>query len=109
MDSGTGITIVWDVTVASINAFAVPKGSRNVKAATEFLKSVVSPQAAAGISEVLGVAPVNLSAEPNLSANGKKVEVYGPVNTGKTVLQDVAWYTANFNAATVKITNWLAG
>jgi len=35
--------------------------------------------------------------------------VYGPVNTGKTVLQDVDWYTANFNQATTKLTNWLAG
>ena len=109
MDSGTAITIVWDVTVTSINAFAVPKGSKNVKAATEFLASVVSPTAAAGISSALGVAPVNLAAKPNLSANGKKVEVYGPANTGKTVLQDVDWYATNFNEATTKVTNWLAG
>ncbi len=109
MDSGTDITIVWDVTVTSINAFAVPKGSHNVKAATDFMASVVNPQPAAGSSEALGVAPVNLAAKPNLTTNAKKVAVYGPVNTGKTVLQDVDWYTANFNQATTKLTNWLAG
>ncbi|WP_213450555.1 extracellular solute-binding protein [Rhizomonospora bruguierae] len=109
MDSGTDVTVVWDVTVTSINAFAVPKGSRNVKAATSFVASVVSPEATAGIAEALGVAPVNLGAKPNLSANAKKVEVYGPVNTGKTVLQDVDWYATNFNEATTKVTNWLAG
>jgi putative spermidine/putrescine transport system substrate-binding protein len=109
MDSGTDITIVWDVSVASINAFAVPKGSHNVKAATDFMASVVSPTAVAGICEALGVTPVNLAAKPNLSANAKKVQVYGPVNTGKTVLQDVDWYATNFNDATTKVTNWLAG
>jgi putative spermidine/putrescine transport system substrate-binding protein len=109
MDSGTDVTIVWDLTVTSINAFAVPKGSHNVKAATDFIASVVSPQAVAGISEALGVAPVNLAAKPNLSANAKKVEVNGPVNTGKTVLQNVDWYAAHFNEVTAKLTNWLAG
>lgn len=109
MNEGANITIVWDVTVASINAFAVPKGSPNAKAAQQFMATVVSPEAVAGITEALGTAPVNLAAKPNLSANAKKVEVYGPVNTGKTVLQDVDWYATNFNEATTKLTNWLAG
>lgn len=109
MDEGTDITIVWDVTVTSINAFAVPKGSKNKAAAEEFLASVVAPEAVAGISEALGTAPVNLAAEANLSENAKKVEVYGPANTGETVLQDIDWYADNFNEVTTKLTNWLAG
>ncbi|GIH22630.1 ABC transporter substrate-binding protein [Acrocarpospora phusangensis] len=109
MNDGTAITVVWDTTVASINAFAVPKGSPKVKAAQQFMATVVAPQAVAGISEVLGTAPVNLAAKPNLSENATKVQVYGPANTGKTVLQDVDWYAANFNEVTTKLTNWLAG
>lgn len=109
MDGGADITIVWDVTVTSINAFAVPKGSPRLKTAEQFLATVVNPEAVAGISEALGTAPVNKAAKPNLSANAKKVEVYGPVNTGKTVLQNIDWYAANFNEVTTKLTNWLAG
>ncbi|MFJ6151366.1 extracellular solute-binding protein [Micromonospora profundi] len=109
MDEGTDVTVVWDVTVASINAFAVPKGSANVQAAQRFLPTVVSPEAVAGISEALGTAPVNLAAKSNLSQNARKVEVYGPANTGETVLQDVGWYATNFNEVTTKLTNWLAG
>lgn len=52
---------------------------------------------------------MNKAATPNLSENAKKVEVYGPVNTGETVLQDVDWYAANYNAVNDKLTNWLAG
>ncbi|MEU7712419.1 extracellular solute-binding protein [Micromonospora chalcea] len=109
MDEGADITVVWDVTVASINCFAVPKGSPKKVAAERFLSTVVSPEAVAGISEALGTAPVNLAAKPNLSENAKKVEVYGDANTGKTVLQDVQWYADNFNEVTAKLTNWLAG
>ncbi|WP_432828877.1 extracellular solute-binding protein [Dactylosporangium sp. CA-092794] len=109
MDQGVNITVVWDVTVTSLNAFAVPKGSKKVKTATEFLPTVTSPEAVAGISETLGTAPVNKAAKSNLSEHAKKVEVYGPVNTGQTVMQDVDWYAANFNAVTTKLTNWLAG
>jgi len=109
MNQGTDITVVWDKTVTSINAFAVPKGSKKLAAAEGFMKSVVSPEAVAAISEDLGTAPVNRAAKPNLSANAKKVEVYGPVNTGKTVLQDIDWYAANYNAVNDKLTNWLAG
>lgn len=109
MNEGADITVVWDVTVASINAFAVPKGSPKVETANEFLKTVVSPEAVAGITEALGTAPVNLAAELNLSDNAKKVEVFGPANTGETVVQNVEWYADNFNEVTTLLTNWLAG
>jgi putative spermidine/putrescine transport system substrate-binding protein len=109
MNEGADITVVWDVTVASINCFAVPKGSPKKEAAQRFLATIVSPEAVAGITETLGTAPVNLAAELNLSENAKKVEVYGDANTGETVLQDVQWYADNFNEVTAKLTNWLAG
>ncbi len=109
MNEGMDITIVWDVTVASINCFAVPKGSPKKEAAQRFLATVVSPDAVKGITETLGTAPVNLAAPLDLSENAKKVEVYGDANTGETVLQDVQWYADNFNEVTAKLTNWLAG
>ena len=109
MNDGAKITVVWDKTVASINGFAIPKGSPHKAAAEQFIKTLASPEAAAGISEKLGVAPVNKTAKPTLSENAKKVEVYGPVNTGETVLQDIDWYAQNFDQATTKLSNWLVG
>ena len=109
MNEGTKITVTWDVTVAAVNGFAIPKGAPHVQAAQEFIKTLAGAPAVAGISEALGVAPVNKAAKPTLSANAKKVEVYGPVNTGKTVLQDIDWYAQNFDKANTQLNNWLVG
>jgi len=109
MDEGMDITVVWDVTVTSINAFAVPKGSGNVAAAQDFLATVVQPGPVSDITEALGVSPVNLAAPLDLSENAQKLQAFGPVNTGETVVQDVGWYADNFNEVTEKLTNWLNG
>lgn len=110
MKEGTDITVVWDVTVASINAFAVPKGSTKKEVVEEFMAAVMEPEQVAKISELLGVAPINTKAEPELDEFASTVEVYNEeVNPGITVLQDIPWYTENFNDASTKLTNWLAG
>jgi len=109
LKSGQDITIVWDVTVASLNAFAVPLGSTKKEATEAFLKTVTEPEQVAKISELLGVAPINSEAKPKLDEFASQVEVYGAVNTGDTVVQDVEWYSKNFNDASTKLTTWLAG
>ncbi|CAN5275993.1 ABC transporter substrate-binding protein [soil metagenome] len=110
LKSGDKITIVWDVAVASLNAFAVPLGSKKKAAVEGFLASVTQPGPVAKISELLGVAPINSAAKPNLDEFAKQLAVFDPkVNTGKTVVQDVDWYAKNFNQTTTKLTTWLAG
>ncbi len=111
LNSGVKMTIVWDTTVVSLNAFAVPKGDPKAKAAERFLASAITnPTAVAGMSQSLGTAPVNLSAKLVLSANAQKLQVYNKaVNKGTVVNQDVSWYTKNFADATAKLNAWLAG
>ncbi|TPW77547.1 extracellular solute-binding protein [Schumannella soli] len=106
---GNDITVVWDQTVAGVNVFAVPKGSTKKEAAEKFLVSVTEPKQAARIAELLGVAPINNTAKPKLDEYTEQVALYGSANTGETVLQDVDWYTKNFNDASTKLTTWLAG
>jgi len=110
LKSGDDITIVWDVAVASLNAFAVPLGSTKKEAVEGFVSSVVEPGPVAKISELLGVAPINSKAKPDLDEFSKQLAVFDPeVNTGETVVQDVPWYAENFNAVSAKLTAWLAG
>ena len=110
LKSGEEITVVWDVTVASLNAFAVPLGSTKKEAVEGFLASVTQPGPVATISELLGVAPINSAAKPKLDEFSKQLAVFDPeVNPGKTVVQDVPWYSENFNEASTKLTAWLAG
>ncbi|MCS7475852.1 extracellular solute-binding protein [Umezawaea endophytica] len=103
------VKMVWDTTVVTLNALAVPLGSKHKAAAEDFLQSLVQPEPAAKIAEALAVVPINLNAKPNLSENGKLLEVNGPVNTGKSVIQDIDWYSQNFDAVTTKLGNWLVG
>ncbi|GIJ49104.1 ABC transporter substrate-binding protein [Virgisporangium aliadipatigenens] len=107
LNEGIRITIIWDVTQIALNAFAVPKGSKKKEPARQFLETLVTPAAVTGISEALGTAPIIKGIQPNLSANAKLVEVFGPVNTGQTVVQNVDWYGANFDSVTAKLANWL--
>ena len=110
LKGGDKITIVWDVAVASLNAFAVPLGSTKKAAVEGFLASVTQPGPVAKISELLGVSPINSEAKPKLDEFSKQLAAFDPkVNTGKTVVQDVPWYTKNFNATSAKVTAWLAG
>jgi putative spermidine/putrescine transport system substrate-binding protein len=110
LKEGVDITIVWDVTVASVNAFAVPKGSTHKESVEAFLASVMEPGPVSKISELLGVAPINSAAELDLDEFASQLDTYNPeVNPGVTVLQDIPWYTENFNEATTKLTTWLAG
>lgn len=109
MNDGQDLTIVWDVTIASVNAFAVPKGSANKDATEAFLATVVNADAQAKIAELLGVQPVNVNSAPQLDENAQKLAVFSDVNTGETIVQDVPWYAQNFNEVTTLLTNWLAG
>lgn len=110
LTDGDEITVVWDVAVASLNAFAVPLGSTKKEAVEDFVSSVVEPGPVAKISELLGVAPINSEAKPKLDEFATQVAVFDPeVNPGETVIQDVPWYAENFNETTVTLTDWLAG
>ena len=110
MNGGMGLTMVWDKTVLSLNAFAVPKGTKSKAAAEKFMAFVTTPEPSAAIAADLGVSPINKNSKPTLSENAKKVQALDPsVNPGATVLQDVDWYAKNYNQVVDKITKWLAG
>jgi putative spermidine/putrescine transport system substrate-binding protein len=109
LDAGVKLQPVWDVSVAAMNAFAVPKGDTKLAVAEDFIQAAVQPGPSAKIAELDGVAPINLHSKPNLSAHAQAVNPFGSENTGKTVTQDVEWYAKNNNTATAKLNLWLNG
>lgn len=109
LNEGKAITMVWDMTVVSVNGLAIIKGSPNKAVAEDFLASLVQAGPQETMAELTGVTPINLSAKPELTANGKLVEAYGSVNTGDIVVQDIAWYAQNFNEVSTRLNNWLVG
>ena len=101
------IKIVWDTTVVSVKAPAVPLGSRRKATAEDFLQSPVRPEPVEKITEMLGTVPINRKARPDPTPDGRLVEVYGPVNTGKAVVQDIDWYARHWDEVTTKLKHWL--
>jgi len=109
LNDGVSLQPVWDRTLASFNSFAVPLGSPKKEAATEFLKFMVQPEQSAREAELGGVGAINLKSKPKLSENGQKVDIYGPENTGETIVQNIAWYAENYNDVQPRLVAWLNG
>ncbi|GAA0338708.1 extracellular solute-binding protein [Actinoallomurus spadix] len=103
------IKIVWGQTVVSINALAVPKGTKHKATAQDFLQFLAQPEQAAKVAEIMGVQPVNHNAKPQLAGNAKLVSVEGQGAAAKPVVQDVDWYAAHWDEVTTKLNNWLVG
>lgn len=109
LDAGVHIKPVWDVTLAALNAFAIPKGSKNVAATTKFIEFTLQPEPSAKMAELAGVSPVNLNSKPVKTKNAEAVDILGKANTGKTIIQDTDYFSKNFNKLQPVLTNWLLG
>jgi len=109
LDAGAKIVPVWDITMTSIDGLAVPKGAPNKAAAERFLSFILQPEQQAAMAEAVGVAPSNLLSKPNLTENGRKIDAFGPVNTGKNVPVDAVWWGQNWNQISTEFTKWLNG
>ncbi len=77
---GSGV----DVTVTSVDALSVPKGSPHLDEIQKFLSFVMQPEPQARMATLAGIGASNLKAVPTYTANGNKVNAFGPANTGKT-------------------------
>jgi len=107
LDAGAKMIPVWDVTVTSLDGLAVPKGSPHLPEIQKFFSFVLQPDSQARMATYSGAAPSNLKAQPTYTANGIKVNAFGPANTGKTFQIDPIWWSANFNQTAQRFTTWL--
>ncbi len=109
LDAGADMVPVWDQTVTSIDGLAIPKGSPHKEEAEKFLGFLLQAEQQAKMASLAGVGPVNLKAEPTYSENGKKVNAFGPANTGTTVQADAEYWGKNYNQISTRVTQWLNG
>jgi putative spermidine/putrescine transport system substrate-binding protein len=107
LDAGANMVPVWDTTVTSVDALAVPKGSPNLDEIQKFLSFVMQPDQQARMATLAGIGASNLKAVPTYTANGNKVNAFGPANTGKTLQVDFDWWSKNFNQTVERFTQWL--
>jgi spermidine/putrescine-binding protein len=107
LDAGANMVPVWDITVTSVDALSVPKGSPNLEEIQKFLSFVMQPDQQARMATLAGIGASNLKAVPTYTANGNKVNAFGPANTGKTMQVDFDWWSKNFNQTVERFTAWL--
>lgn len=108
LDAGEQITPVWHVTMTGVSGLAIPRGAPYQVEAQAFLSYVLQPESQARIAELLGVAPANDDAEPTLSENGAKVDVFGPANTGTVAAVDQVWWSQNWADVFTEFDSWMA-
>jgi putative spermidine/putrescine transport system substrate-binding protein len=107
LDAGANMIPVWDITVTSLDGLAVPKGSPHFAEIQKFLSFVMQPESQARMASIAGIGASNLLSKPTYTANGNKVNAFGPANTGKTFQIDPSWWSTNFNQTVERFTKWL--
>jgi putative spermidine/putrescine transport system substrate-binding protein len=109
LDAGANAIPVWDQTITSIDGLAIPKGSKNKKAAEKFISFLLQPEQSAKMASLAGVAPANLKSVPTYSDNGNRINAFGEANTGTTVQASAEYWGKNYNQISTKVTQWLNG
>lgn len=107
LDAGAAMNPVWDMTVTSLDGLAVPKGSPHLAEIEKFLSFVLQPESQARMASFSGAAASNLKSQPTYSANGNKINAFGPANTGQTFQVDPVWWSTNFNQTAERFTKWI--
>lgn len=109
LDEGAPFTPVWDITMTNFGSLVVPKGSPNKEAAEEFIGFAVQTPQAEAFAELSGTSPITSDAQPELSANGEKVNAFGDANTGDTRIVNLEWWAQHYLDTQNRFTVWLNG
>ena len=101
--------IVWDGQTYAPSFFAIVKGSKNVEAAQEFVRSATGTQSLADQSKYIAYAPVRKSSMAKIpDSNPNKVWLPGPTQSGRSLLQDPVFMLENNDNLTKRFNAWLA-
>lgn len=108
--SGATFAPVWNQAVLAWECYGIPKGSKNVEAATELLKYMATPEAQARVAGSLGMGstafdPVELT---ELDENSL-LWLPSAENTENAVTVDPNWWADNLDEALETYSAWLAG
>ena len=101
------IDIVWDGQIWEIEYLAIPKGSRNIANAREFIKFASSTEGLADVAEHIPYGPVRKSAQNQVKAS---VKPHLPTeNLSDTSLRfDSPWWAENVERIRARFDQWRA-
>lgn len=104
---GAPVNFTWSGAMYSVDSWAIIAGSKNEKAAYDFINFATSPEAQAEFSKLQAVAPVNLKSEALLSPERTAIMPVGS-NLAKNIHLDHAFWNDNLEALTERFNAWLA-
>jgi len=108
------IGILWDGQIYDIDAWAIPKSSKNKEEAMRFISFATSPQRLAEQAQLIAYGPMRKSAvglvgkHPVINVEMQKYLPTAPENFKKALKFDEAWWTQNGAALTQRFAEWQA-
>jgi putative spermidine/putrescine transport system substrate-binding protein len=107
IDAGAPAKIVWTGSVASLDGWAIPKGSPQVVAARQFVKFCADPERQAAYTTVMRNGPTNLAAYKVIPPDRAALLPTSPANRGSMLLYDDDWWGPNFAPVKQRFDAWL--
>lgn len=95
MQSGVPIDIVWDGQLWEIDFFGIPKGSRNLKTALEFISYATSEDRLTEWSKLIPYGPSRASAAANVDPTIAPLLPTSAQNTQKALRINSQWWAEN--------------
>lgn len=108
------IGILWDGQIYDIDAWAIPKSSKNKEEAMRFISFATSPQRLAEQAQLIAYGPMRKSAvglvgkHPIINVEMQKYLPTAPDNFKKALKFDEAWWKQNGAALTQRFAEWQA-
>ena len=99
--------IVWDGQVYDFEWWGIPKGSKNAKAAADFIAFASKPEVTSQLSRYIAYAPPRTKALPLIEAQILKDLPTAAANFKNAVQIDPSFWTDNFDAINKRFQVWL--
>ena len=109
MEEGADFTVVMDGRVIELDLFGIPKGSRNLEAAKDFIRYASSTRALAEMVKHLPNGPTRKSSLAQLDDEILQQIPNGPAYEDKAfILSDAEWWSANHERLEEKFDIWMS-
>ncbi len=97
VEEGRDIHIVWDAQIWEYDLFAIPKGSRNLDAAREFISYATSTEKLADWTSLISYGPARKSSETRVSPEIEPLLPTSEANLTNALRYDSQWWATNLD------------
>jgi putative spermidine/putrescine transport system substrate-binding protein len=108
LEEGADFTVVWDGRVIELDLFGIPKGTRNLDGAMDFIRFASSSESLARMASFLPNGPARTSSLDLLPADVLTQVPNGPAYEDKLfIVSDAEWWSRNHAALEEAFRAWL--